>query len=1108
MKPLSERYSLGARIGRGGVGEVFRGWQTALERPVAIKLLRRELMHHASVVARFKQEARNTCRLHHPNVVTVHDVGESHEGVHFVVMELLSGETLSAHMKRHKTLSLQQALHISSQLVQGMAAAEGVGLVHRDLKPDNIFLIDDDHVKILDFGLSTLRSAPVSPATHTPNVADTDPSTTLHDGMFGGAEDTLVDPMAHQSVDVGQDLPEKPPAGLTQPGAIVGTPRYMSPEQVLGWAVDHRSDLYSFGCILFEMLAGRSPFTGPNTRAYMHQHLYTPPKDLRKLAPELPEPVVMVVEKLLAKAPGERYSSWPELREALRGLQPQPQKTTALPVVHEQREEPLPAEPYRFLNAFSRVSRNIFYGREQDMERFMSLWRDPEIPPVLILTGASGVGKTSFLSARIMPRLEDANIWVLRVVGGENPVRALRSTLTRELARFNELVSAETDNAQLLNQILAVQDRPLAIVFDQLEEVFTSGTAENASELQADLAAMVAGGGNDVRFIVSLREDYLGTLLRTLHPLPIDQIVRTLPLRPLSQVDLLAALEGPSQPSHPVAYEPFRFEPGLTERIVADLLSDPAGEVAPRVQAVGARLWEMIRNAPEKVITEQHYTARLGGAQGILARLLDEAVEDMGTAEQGVAKELLRALTNLPGSRTSRPAPESELIAHADEERRIRTLRRLEDRWRVIQGFTDPRWPEERTYRITHETLVDRIQQYGEEGSSLNRARQLFHHGLTLWLKGGCLPEDLLPEHHFDAIQLHIEDLVLRSAIERQFYDACEERHDSRFVRKYIEQRRRRIQQGMAVVVLPLTFMILGVVLGQIPVHFISFHTFRVHTAIRMKWPNLDLRGAKLRHADFSTLDLRSVLLAGADLREASLNGSGLANVDLSNANLEEANLFQADLRISNLEGTRLQGANLRQADLRQAVFTGSDYENARFDGAIFSIETQWHTPDAPPPSNALGPNGQATGLRFTDQDLSNLDFFQLSAANADFRQSTFNGSTLIGADLHGASLQDANFSRAKMGKINLTDANLQGAILTQTSLVSAVARNANFEGAQLNGADLRDSDFRGTNLCGADLRNTNLGHVRMDGAEICESTRWSDENAIPANVVLRTEND
>ena len=156
MKRLSERYSLGERIGRGGVGEVFRGWQAALDRHVAIKLLRPELTRHASVVARFKREARNTCRLHHPNVVTVFDVGETEQGVHFVVMELLEGQPLSAFLKAEGPLTLAAAFQIANQIVRGMAAGEGIGLTHRDLKPDNIFLIGDNHVKILDFGLSTL----------------------------------------------------------------------------------------------------------------------------------------------------------------------------------------------------------------------------------------------------------------------------------------------------------------------------------------------------------------------------------------------------------------------------------------------------------------------------------------------------------------------------------------------------------------------------------------------------------------------------------------------------------------------------------------------------------------------------------------------------------------------------------------------------------------------------------------------------------------------------------------------------------------------------------------------------------------------------------------
>jgi serine/threonine protein kinase/uncharacterized protein YjbI with pentapeptide repeats len=1109
MKQLSERYSLGDRIGRGGVGEVFRGWQAALERPVAIKLLRPELTHHKAVVARFKQEARNTCRLHHPNVVTVHDVGETEDGIHFVVMELLEGETLASRMKATGALPPELALPIARQIARGMAAAEGVGLVHRDLKPENIFLINENHVKVLDFGLSTLRRVPAadhSPTESTDATLD-DLGLSSEESIDPDGEATVYDPLdsLYDGGGGGEAGSVAPSQGLTRPGAVIGTPRYMSPEQVLGWEVDHRSDLYSFGCILYEMLAGSGPFKGPNSRSYMHQHIYEAPRDLAEIAGHLPPQLIALVHKLVAKGPSERYQSWPQLREALRHLQPpRPERDDSELAPTE--EELLPAEPYRFLEPFTRISRGIFFGREGDQQAFMSLWRDPERPPLLILTGASGVGKTSFLRARVIPRLEDADISVMRVVSGEDPMRSLRSALSRELARTSELVAPDAGPAELLNTLLVSQDRPMAIILDQLEEVFTSGGPEQVAGLQAELAAMVAGGGDEVRFVLSLREDFLGALLRALHPLPIDQLTRTLPLRPLDATDLKEALLGPSRPRQPVAYAPFDFEEGLVDEIVADLLSDPAGEVAPRVQAVGAKLWEMVRDEVEPLITRKHYIDGLGGAHGILARLLDEAIEDQGLADQGVAKELLRALTHLPGSQTSRPAPESELLGHADQDRRAAVLRRLEDRWRVIQGFSDPRWPEERTYRITHEALVARIQQYGEEGSSRDRARQIFHHGLTLWLQGGRLSEDLLPEHHFDTVQLHIADLVLRTTGEREFYEECRSRHNDRWMRRHLEARRLRRLRRLRLSLVPLTFIALGFALGQAPVGFVSIHTARIHTAIRLKWPHLDLSGVKLQEAALSGLDMRNVTFTGADLRGADLTGALLAGISLAGTDLRETILRDADLRDADLKGARLDATDFSGADLRKADLLGLELSGGRFVGAIYNLETRWSPTDEPtqPPPGALGPSGQAAGIVLQGAMLMGQDFYNLSAPGSDLSGAQLQGTALIDADLTGALLVGADLSRGRLERTGLVGADLTGAVLRDADLKGADAREAVLEEADLTGADLRDSDLRGARLCGANLSRANLSRVRLDGAEICARTQLPRGFEAPRGLVMR----
>ncbi len=1130
MKRLSDRYSLGERIGRGGVGEVYRGWQEALDRPVAIKVLRPELTRHPNVVARFEREARTTCRLHHPNVVTVFDVGVSDDGARFLVMELLEGETLASRLTRQGALPMEEALHIARQIIRGMGAGQGVGLVHRDLKPDNIFLLAENHVKILDFGLATLLDA------HGLAVIDTSGETTLGDSDADArsqgretlspedvappagaapvdAEATVFDSM--ESVLPTAELSVGAEARLTRPGTPVGTPRYMAPEQVLGWQVDHRSDLYSFGCILFEMFSGRSAFEGPNSRSFMHQHLHVEPLRLSDHS-DAPAPIVALVHRLMEKSPSMRFSDWSAVAEALRRISPE--KTPALPVLPTDSESPRPREPYRFLSPFSRASRDLYFGREQDSARFLSAWNHPDEPPMIILTGASGVGKTSFLSARVVPALEDLGIRVIRVRGGTDPTRQLTAMLARELARTSDAASASRPLAQLLDSVASQEGRPIAVILDQLEEVFTSGSSAESERLQARIAEIVAGGGeHSIRLILSMREDYFGALLRALHPLPTDELARTLPLRPLDAADLKAALEGPTQAGLNAAYTPFRFEAGLTDRIVTDLLSDTAGEVAPRVQAIGTRLWEMVKDDPDPLITLEHYRGRLGGARGILARLLDEAIDDLSPADQGVAKELLRALTHLPGSPTSRPAPQSELIAYDDAERRERILRRLEDRWRIIQGFTDERWPEERTYRITHEALVARIQEYGEEGTERNRARRLFHHGLSLWIQGGRRDQDLLSEYHFTEIRPFTDDLVFRTADEREFFEACKTLLDDRWVNKMSDEKRRKIQRQSTLILTPLLFVLIGGLLGQYPVDFVTVHLLRIRAAIALNVPAPDLTGASLRGQDFSGLTLRNARMAGADLREASLNRANLEGANLSGARLQDADLSGAVLTGANLEGAELRNTRFDRADLRKAVLLQTDWQGinpeatpaSSFVGAKFNGETLWERADgdAPPtvPELALGPWGSAPGLQAPGARLSNLDLYHLSAPGADFSEAELIATALTSAELDGAILSGAKMTRVRLERASLKGADLSGANLadadlTGTDLTGADLTDANLSGAVLSGARLDD-----TKLCGTDLSQANLSHVSLTSARYCaETTRWPTAFVPPDDAVAQ----
>ena len=268
MDVIADRYELGRTLGAGGMARVVEAHDRVLDRPVAIKLLREDIATDSSVRDRFLGEARTAAKFNHPNAVTVFDTGQ--EGRQpWIAMELISGEDLSERLARQGRLDEPEAVAIADAVLAALDAAHRGGMVHRDVKPGNIMLLDDGRVKLADFGIAK----------------------SIQDAT----------------------------AGLTATGQIIGTAKYLSPEQVDGQAATPASDVYSLGCVLYEMLAGQPPFTGDNALAIALAHTRDQAPDIRDARPDVSPGVAAAVTRALAKDPNQRYATAGDMRRALRG---------------------------------------------------------------------------------------------------------------------------------------------------------------------------------------------------------------------------------------------------------------------------------------------------------------------------------------------------------------------------------------------------------------------------------------------------------------------------------------------------------------------------------------------------------------------------------------------------------------------------------------------------------------------------------------------------------------------------------------------------------------------------------------------------------------------
>ena len=642
-------YEVAELRGAGGMGAVYRARDPRLGRDVAIKVLPDDIATDPDRLRRFELEAKAVAALNHPHILTVHDVG-THEGTPYVVTELLEGETLREVLTR-RSPTQRQVLGWAVQIAQGLAAAHRKGIVHRDLKPENLFLTTEGRMKILDFGLAKLTA-------------------------------------------VGVDSEEMTASSPTKPGMLMGTVAYMSPEQVQARPVDARSDLFSFGVVLYEMLARKHPFRRETVAATLTAILQETPPELTSVDRGIPPAVDGIVRRCLDKRREERFQGAHDLSLALEAVLAAPTGAALLQEVEER-------SPYPGLSSFTEKDSALFFGREAEVK---ALWERIRSRRLLAVIGPSGVGKTSFLRAGVIPARPEG--WAaVHTTPGSNPALGLARALTPDLAgdaeAMADLLSGVAELAQSGREDRVVsalrrwrqRQADALLVVDQFEELFTL----NPPETQRRLAALLTRIANDadVHVVLSLRDDFL---IRCSEQAPLAPVFESLtPLIALSPEGLRRAV------AEPARKRGYRFDDDTLVPEMVSLVEGVRGAL-PLLAFAVARLWER-RDRERKLLTREAYQ-EIAGVEGALAQHAEATMDRIGSERHAVVREIFRNLVTAQGTRAAI------------------------DREELLSAFPDRPAAEEALGQLIDARLLTSYEVEGKEGEPSHHRVEVVHESL------------------------------------------------------------------------------------------------------------------------------------------------------------------------------------------------------------------------------------------------------------------------------------------------------------------------------------------------------------------------------------------
>ncbi|KAA3661453.1 MAG: helix-turn-helix domain-containing protein [Chloroflexi bacterium] len=658
-------FQLGELIGSGGFGVVYRATQPSVKRDVAIKIILPRFANQPTFIRRFETEAHLVARLEHPHIVPLYDYWREPDAA-YLIMRLLRGGSLEELIKSGP-IPLADFQRIMPQICTALATAHRHGVIHRDIKPANVMLDEDKNAYLTDFGIAK----------------------------------NLETPDEQQ---------------LTQGGAIVGSPAYISPEQILAEPIQAPSDIYCLGIMLFEILAGQQPFPGPTSVAYLQQHLNDPLPLLKDVLPGLPDTFDDVIQKATAKKPEERYQSTLDMLIDLElgwqtAVSPPTTITTkpTTPTLSTQEIATL-ENPYRGLRAFTEADSANFHGRNALVQELLGMMSDgSDLSRFVAVVGPSGSGKSSVVKAGLIPALRrgglpDSDNWfMVDLTPGSHPWEEVEAALLRIAVNPpDSLLSQLRDGARGLQRAIRRilpddGETELVMVIDQFEELFTLVQDEGVrSHFLEGLVTAVLDPKSRLRLIITLRADFTD---RPLQYVDFGELMRqrTAFVLPLTPNELTNAI------TRPITQLGMEMEPALISTIIREVGDQPG--ILPLMQYA---LTELFEERQGRTLTLNDYQST-GGVLGALARRADDIYDSLDNSGQEATRQLfLRLITLGEGVEDTR---RRVLISELQTLRVSETLRVLEhviDEYGRFHLLTFDHDPVTRaaTVEVAHEALL------------------------------------------------------------------------------------------------------------------------------------------------------------------------------------------------------------------------------------------------------------------------------------------------------------------------------------------------------------------------------------------------------------------